>query len=115
MSRLLSISRRRLFAGAATVLAAIALSTLPSLAVDPTVVTISNFTFVPAMMTVAVGTTVTFKNGDDTVHSVLADDGSFHSPALDSGDEYSFTFAKAGVFSYHCGLHPFMQGQIIVK
>jgi plastocyanin len=114
MSRLLSISRRRFFAGAA-VLAAIVLSTLPSLAADPTVVTISNFAFTPAMTTVAAGTTVTFKNGDDTIHSVLADDGSFHSPALDSGDEYSFTFAKAGIFSYHCGLHPFMQGQIIVK
>ncbi len=80
-----------------------------------TTITISNFAFAPAETTIALGETVTFKNGDDTVHSVLADDGSFHSPALDSDGEFSFTFAKAGVFSYHCGLHPFMQGKIVVK
>ena len=98
--------------------AAIALATLasftPALAADTTI-TISNFAFAPEEATVAVGTKVIFKNGDDTVHSVLADDGSFHSPALDTGDEFAFTFAKTGVFSYHCGLHPFMQGKIIVK
>jgi plastocyanin len=46
---------------------------------------------------------------------VQADNGSFHSQALDSGDEFSFKFATAGIFSFHCGLHPFMQGKIIVK
>ena len=98
--------------------AAIALSTLasiaPALAADTTI-TISNFAFTPEETTIPAGTTVIFKNGDDTIHSVVADDGSFHSPALDSGDEFSFTFATAGVVSYHCGLHPFMQGKITVK
>jgi plastocyanin len=100
------------------VCAAVALATLasftPALAADATV-TISNFAFTPAETTISVGDTVTFKNGDDTIHSVLADDSTFHSQALDSGDEFAFKFVKAGVFSYHCGLHPFMQGKITVK
>ena len=98
--------------------AAVALATLasftPASAADTTV-TISNFAFTPTETVISVGDTVTFKNGDDTIHSVLADDSSFHSQALDSGDEFSFKFVKAGVFSYHCGLHPFMQGKITVK
>jgi len=87
---------------------------LPARAAD-TVITISNFAFTPAEVTVTVGTKVIFRNGDDTVHSVVADDGGFHSPALDSGHEFAFTFVRAGTFSFHCGLHPFMQGKIIVK
>ena len=100
------------------ILTAIALATLvsfnPAYAADTTV-TISNFAFTPAEVSVAVGSTVIFKNGDDTIHSIIADDGSFHSDGLDTNDEFRFTFTKAGVFSYHCGLHPFMQGKIDVK
>lgn len=98
--------------------ATIAIATLasftPAWAADVTV-TISNFAFTPEAVTIAVGDTVTFKNGDDTIHSVQADNGSFHSQALDSGDEFSFKFTAAGIFSFHCGLHPFMQGKITVK
>ena len=93
---------------------ALLFSLSPARAADTTI-SISNFAFAPVETTIHVGTTVVFKNDDDTIHSVLADDGSFHSEALDSGDEFKFTFAKSGVFSYHCGLHPFMQGKIIVK
>ncbi len=86
----------------------------PAFAKDVSV-TISNFAFAPAMTTIARGDTVTFVNGDDTIHSVVADDGSFHSDGLDTGDKASFSFAKAGTFGYHCGLHPFMKGEIVVK
>jgi plastocyanin len=86
----------------------------PALARDATV-TISNFSFTPATTMIEAGHTVTFVNGDDTIHSVIADDGSFHSDGLDTGDKVSFTFAKTGKVTYHCGLHPFMTGEIVVK
>jgi plastocyanin len=98
---------------AATALATLAAFT-PAFAKDVTV-TISNFAFAPEMTTIAVGDTVTFVNGDDTIHSVIADDGSFHSDGLDTNDKVVFTFAKPGEFAYHCGLHPFMKGEIIVR
>ncbi len=87
---------------------------MPAFAKDVTI-TITNFAFSPSTMTIAAGDTVNFVNGDDTIHSVIADDGSFHSDGLDTNDKFSFTFAKAGKFDYHCGLHPFMKGEIVVQ
>jgi plastocyanin len=78
-------------------------------------VTIDNFTFNPAPITVAAGSSVTWTNDDDVPHTVRADDGSFRSKPLDSGDSYSFTFAKPGIYSYFCSIHPKMVGKVIVR
>jgi len=78
-------------------------------------VTIDNFTFTPPELTVAVGTTVKWVNHDDIPHNVMDKNKAFRSKVLDTDDAYSFTFASAGTFDYFCGLHPHMQGKIIVK
>jgi plastocyanin len=78
-------------------------------------VTIDNFTFGPAELTVAAGTTVTWVNHDDIPHSVVQKDKTFRSKALDTDDSYSFTFMSPGTFDYFCGLHPQMVGKVIVK
>jgi len=82
---------------------------------DANTITIDNFTFTPPELTVAVGTTVKWVNHDDIPHSVVDGNKAFRSKALDTDDAYSFTFASAGTFSYFCGLHPHMQGKIVVK
>ena len=82
---------------------------------EANVVTIDNFTFTSPELTVAVGTTVKWINHDDIPHNVINKDKVFRSKALDTDDSYSFTFASAGTFDYFCGLHPHMQGKIIVK
>lgn len=78
-------------------------------------VQIANFTFRPQVLTVKPGTTVTWTNADDIPHTVVSKDGVFKSKVLDSGDKFSFTFAKAGQFGYFCSLHPHMTGTIVVK
>jgi plastocyanin len=78
-------------------------------------VTIDNFTFAPAELTVSVGTAVTWENRDDIPHTVVEKNRLFRSKALDTGDSYSFTFTSAGTYDYFCGLHPHMVGKIIVK
>jgi plastocyanin len=78
-------------------------------------VTIANFTFKDPVVTVKPGTTVTWTNGDDIPHTVVAKDGSFKSRVLDTGERFSFTFAKPGQFGYFCSIHPHMTGTIIVK
>ena len=78
-------------------------------------VEISNFMFMPMTLTVAVGTTVTWKFDDTTDHTVAADDKSFTSPAMGKGQTYTRTFKTAGTVKYHCSIHPFMTGTIIVK
>jgi len=80
-----------------------------------TAVTIGNFTFKSPMLTVKPGTTVTWTNADDIPHTVVSKDGVFRSKVLDTGDKFSFTFAKPGQFGYFCSLHPHMTGTIIVK
>lgn len=86
-----------------------------SAAPTPASVQIGNFTFKAPLMTVKVGTTVTWTNGDDIPHTVVSKDGMFKSKVLDTGDTFSFTFAKAGQFGYFCSLHPHMTGTIVVK
>ena len=80
-------------------------------------VTIANYTFSPGTLTVPVGTTVTWTNRDFEVHTVTADDTppTFKSAGLDTDDSFSFTFNKAGTYSYHCSLHTHMTGKIVVQ
>jgi len=78
-------------------------------------VQIDNFTFEAPTLTVRPGTTFTWTNQDDIPHTVVSKDGAFKSKVLDTGDKFSFTFAKAGQFGYYCSLHPHMTGTVIVK
>ena len=107
------ISRRSAaMAGAAVIIAALFGSEAFA---ESVTVAIANFTFTPAEVTVSAGTAVIFRNDDDIPHLVAASDGSFRSKALDTGDSYTFTFAKAGEYGYFCALHPHMVGKVVVK
>ncbi len=89
------------------------LATGPSAAKE-VVVRVDNFTFSPAELKIEPGTTVIWENGDDIPHSIVDDNGKFHSAALDTGEKFSMQFASAGEIGYFCGLHPHMKGKIIV-
>lgn len=80
-----------------------------------TMVSIDNFTFGPAEITVAPGTTVTWVNNDDIPHTVVATDKSFKSKVLDTEGAFSYTFTSVGEFQYFCSLHPHMTGMVRVK
>jgi plastocyanin len=84
-------------------------------AASPMTVKIDNFTFSPPTLTVAAGTTVTWKNEDDSPHRIGDKNGTFKSAALDTDDTFSHTFAAPGEFPYICTIHPYMVGKIIVK
>ena len=78
-------------------------------------VAIDNFTFGPAFIVVKPGTTVTWTNRDDIPHLVVADDKSYRSPPLDTGDSFTRRFDKPGDYPYFCGLHPKMVGVVRVS
>jgi plastocyanin len=78
-------------------------------------VKIDNFSFGPATLTVAAGTTVTWTNRDDIPHTVVSTAGVFKSKALDTDEKFSYTFAKAGSFPYFCSIHPKMTGTVVVE
>ena len=77
-------------------------------------VTIDNFTFEPAQLTIKTGTTVTWKNRDDIPHTVVSA-GKFRSKPLDTDDSFTFTFTTVGDYTYFCSLHPHMTGMIRVE
>jgi plastocyanin len=78
-------------------------------------VTIDNFTFTPAELTVPVGTTVVWTNHDDVPHTVVSTSREFSSPALDTDDQYVHAFTAAGTYAYVCGIHPHMTAKVVVK
>jgi plastocyanin len=77
-------------------------------------VTIKNFAFAPASVTVKVGTTITWTNTDQDAHTVTAKSGPFSSAALNTGATYKYTFTKAGTYNYFCTIHPFMTAVVVV-
>ncbi len=78
-------------------------------------VTIANFAFGPASLSVAAGTTVTWTNDDSAAHTATADDGSFDSSSIAPGATFSQAFDTAGTFAYHCSIHPNMTATIEVN
>jgi plastocyanin len=104
--------RRRVLAGGVAVLG---LRVAPARA-QAAAVAVNFHAFAPAMLRVAVGTTVTWTNEDDTPHNIVstADPRAFRSAALDTGESFAFRFAAPGTYGYYCSLHPTMQGSIVV-
>jgi plastocyanin len=77
-------------------------------------VAIKNFAFSPGMVTVRVGTTVTWMNSDQDAHTVTATGGGFKSTPLNTGDTFRYTFTKPGRYDYLCTIHPFMTATVVV-
>ena len=78
-------------------------------------VLIEQFKFVPAALTITVGTTVTWTNKDGTIHMVTSDTKAFASDGLDQGATFSHTFTAPGTYAYFCKIHPTMTGTITVQ
>lgn len=118
---------RRTRVAALVVLGALAIVLAAALAgcaaAKPDTVSIHDLQFDPRSMTVAQGTTITWVNNDEAAHTITTDDfgakgappGQFSSDPLNPGDSFKHTFDTAGTFSYHCTIHPFIKGTIIVK
>jgi plastocyanin len=115
--------RKSLFVGSLTIALALAAALIlqPTRArseekgSSATEIRVDNFTFAPETLTVSVNSTVTWVNKDDIPHVIASDDGLFKSKALDTDDKYSYTFSKAGTYSYYCSVHPKMVGKIVVQ
>jgi plastocyanin len=78
-------------------------------------VKVDNFSFSPAALTVAAGTTITWINHDDIPHTVVSDDHVFKSKVLDTDEKFSYTFNRPGTYPYFCSVHPKMTGKVIVQ
>ena len=79
-------------------------------------ITISDFKFSPGTLRVKDGARIKVANDDSAPHTVTADDGhSFDSGTVDSGASTTIGAPPAGTYSYHCTIHPFMKGKVVVQ
>lgn len=85
-------------------------------AVPADAVTIKDFVFIPAVVRVRSGTTVTWTNADTEPHTVaVRGPGAFTSPVLQRGDRFTHTFTTPATVAYICSIHPYMKGGVIVS
>ena len=108
--------RRAAVAWAATLIVACGLLALPLVAFAATsAVNIQNSAFAPPTTTIKVGDTVTWTNRDAFSHTSTSDTGAWNTGVITAGASGSFTFTSAGTFAYHCSIHSFMKGTVIVQ
>jgi len=84
-------------------------------------VTMAGLAFSPTSLTVAVGTTVTFKNNDTVDHTVTngkdgkPDANAAFDKSLPTGQSVDITFDKAGTFNVTCKIHASMNMTVTVQ
>jgi plastocyanin len=80
-------------------------------------VSITDFQFTPATVTIHAGDSVTWTNNSaaGTPHTSTSDNGAWDSGTINPGSSFTHTFATAGTFTYHCNFHPQMHGTVIVE
>ena len=80
--------------------------------------------FNPESIETTVGSMVTWKNDDNSPHTVTSGvvennspkpDGKFDSGIINGGKSFPFVFDSAGEYPYYCMLHPWMTGQVNVN
>jgi plastocyanin len=76
---------------------------------------IQGMAFDPATITITTGTSILWTNQDAIGHTVTSDSGLFDSGTVNTNGTFSYMFATAGTFTYHCKIHPMMTGTVIVK
>ena len=131
MKYLLIFSILGLFGTVGTAFAEEYTVTIPFGAYDPTFETPANYWFEPPVISIQEGDTVTWINDDREGHTVTSGQGSgrfgwmsgsefgkrtdlFDSGRFMKGESWSYTFDKAGLYTYYCTIHPWMEGVVSV-
>jgi plastocyanin len=79
-------------------------------------ITIKNFSFAPASITVKPGATVTVTNKDQVAHTITSSKGSFDTGDIGSGQSKTFTAPNTpGSYPYICSIHQYMTGTLVVS
>lgn len=77
-------------------------------------VDIRNFAFKPGTLRVPRGSRVTFTNSSSVAHTATRG-GVFDTKRIAPGNSATVRFNSRGTFAYHCKIHPFMKGKVIVE
>src|SRR4029077_13550019 len=78
-------------------------------------VSIVNFAFTPAEITIAPGESVTWTNDDGAPHGLAYHDGAKGTDLMLPGATFSRRFDQPGTYDYNCAVHPYMTGRVVVR
>ena len=78
-------------------------------------VSIVNFAFTPGEISIAPGESVTWSNDDGAPHGLAYHDGAKGTDLLLPGATFSRRFDRPGTYDYHCAVHPYMTGRVVVR
>ena len=70
--------------------------------------------FAPRAINVMAGSIVSWTNEDMTPHTVTADNNLFDAGPISPGDTFENVFDTPGELGYHCSIHPWMTGRVMV-
>lgn len=76
-------------------------------------VSIRGFAFKPATLKVNRGASVAFANSSDVAHTATG--AGFDTKRIAPGKSATVRLNKRGTFAYHCKIHPFMKGKVVVE
>lgn len=77
-------------------------------------VDINHFAYHPPALTIGAGSKVVFSNTSRTAHTATRR-GSFSTGRIKPGKSVGIRFTQRGTYAYHCKIHPFMHGKIVVE
>lgn len=75
----------------------------------------SKYAFQPRTITIKAGTILTWTNQTGVPHTVTFEGNGLPSVKVQPGKGVSATFTRGGTFGYHCTIHPYMHGAVIVN
>lgn len=78
-------------------------------------VEMKEFKFLPAEITIKAGDTVRWTNNDRAPHDAMANDKSWKTALLRTGNSATVTFDTPGTYEYYCSIHPGMKAKVIVE
>ena len=80
----------------------------------------TNNCYIPSQISIKAGESVTWLNEDAAFHSVTG--GTYENPNemfdsghLDPNESFTVKFDESGTYDYHCTLHPWMKGKVVVS
>lgn len=74
---------------------------------------IKDFTF-PSGLSVKVGDSISWTDGDSAPHTVTFDNGTCDSGRISPGSTVTVTYTVAGTYTFHCAIHSSMTGTLEV-
>jgi len=78
-------------------------------------ISIVNFAFTPAEITIRPGESVTWANDDGAPHGLKFHDGAKGTDLLLPGATFSRRFDRPASYDYDCAVHPYMTGRVVVR